>query len=325
MEAHEPASYMTTALPFDLAMAHVHALGGATPAEQPIPGVAGDSCLYKHLPPDVYHADRDALSCSLMKPLLVSPAHFQAGLVTCEKPSDALDFGTLVHLLVLQPELASKELAVFPGIAERKTAAGRTAFDVFEQANTGKLVVDEPTFAEGRRVAQRVRDTRYKGRPLQLFIEESIPEATIYFTEPSTGLRMRIRMDAYHPDVSFDLKTTRFAQARAFMRDAIDKDYDLQSYMYSLGRCLYEGVTTPKPFVFVAAENTAPYSVSTYEAGATFMGNGANKFQACAAAFKACTESGYWPDLSGDSVLEIEPWQQFSAKAGWQAALASGA
>ena len=147
----------------------------------------------------------------------------------------------------------------------------------------------------------------------------------IDFTEPSTGLRMRMRMDAYHPEVSIDLKTTRFAHARAFMRDAVEKDYDLQSYMYSLGRCLYEGSTTPKPFVFVAAENSAPYSVSTYEAGPTFMGNGANKFQACAATFKACTESGYWPDLSGDSVLEIEPWQQFSGKPAWQSALASGA
>lgn len=313
---------MNNALPFDMAMAQAQALSGFV-AEQPMAGVAGDSCMYRHLPADAYHADRDALSCSLMKPLLISPAHFQAGLVACEKPSDALDFGSLVHLLVLQPELASKDLAVFPGIAERKTAAGRTAFDQFEQANAGKLVVDEPTFAEGRRIAQRVLDTRYKGRPLQRFIEESIPEASIYFTEPSTGLRMRIRIDAYHPELTIDLKTTRFALARAFMKDAIDKDYDLQSYMYSLGRCLYEGVTTPRPFVFVAAENTAPYSVSTLEAGQTFMGNGANKFQACAAAFKACTESRYWPDLSGDAVLEIEPWQQFAGKPGWQVALAS--
>lgn len=314
---------MTTGIPFDVAMAHAQALGGLSPSEQPLPGVAGDSCMFKRLPADVYHADRDALSCSLMKRLLISPAHFQAGLVACDKPSDALEFGSLVHMLVLQPELASKELAVFPGIAERRTAAGRRAFDQFEHANAGKLVVDEPTFAEGRRVAQRVREARYKGRPLQRFIAESIPEATIYFTDPSTALRMRVRLDAYHPEISFDLKTTRFAHAHAFMRNAVDKDYDLQSYMYSLARCLYEGVTTPKPFVFVAAENMAPYSVSTYEAGQTFMGNGANKFRACAAAFKACTETRYWPDLSGDSVMEIEPWQQFSGKPAWQSALGS--
>lgn len=311
---------MNSAHSFDFSMAHAHALGGLPPAEEPLMGAAGDSCMYKQMPADVYHADRDALSCSMMKPLLISPAHFQAGLVACEKASDARDFGSLVHLLVLQPELTSRELAVFPGIGDR-----RSAFDEFELAHPGKLVVDEPTFAEGRRVAQRVLDARYKGRPLQRFIEESIPEATIYFTEPTTGLRMRIRMDSYHPEISFDLKTTRFALARAFMRDGVDKDYDLQSYMYSLGRCLFEGVTAPKPFVFIAAENTSPYSVSTYEAGPTFMGNGANKFQACTAAFKACTDSGYWPDLSGDGVLEIEPWQQFSGKPGWMATLATSA
>jgi len=317
-------------LPLDAVLAHVHALTGPISSghmapEQPQAGAAGDSCMYRHLPADIYHADRDALSCSLMKPLLISPAHFQAALVACEKASEARDFGTLVHLLVLQPELASRELAVFPGIAERKTAAGRNAFDQFAQAQLGRLVVDEPTFAQGLRVAQKVMAARYKGRQLRDFIEESIPEATIYFTEPATGLRMRIRIDAYHPDLTFDLKTSRFALARAFMRDAVDKDYDLQSYMYSLGRCLFEGATSPKPFVFIVAENEAPYSVSTLQAGDTFMGNGAHKFQACAAAFKACTQAGYWPDLSGNGVLEIEPWQQFGAHIGWQGGLAAAA
>ncbi|MEJ8839373.1 PD-(D/E)XK nuclease-like domain-containing protein [Ramlibacter sp. AN1133] len=304
-------------------LAQAQAFAGLHGAEHPTSGAAGDSCLYRHLPADLYHADRDALSCSLMKPLLISPAHFQASLVACDRPSDAKDFGTLVHLLVLQPELASRELAVFPGIAERKSAAGKDAIEQFEQKHVGKLVVDEPTLAEALTLAHKVLETRYRGRPLHDFIAESIPEATIYFTEPSTGLGMRIRIDAYHPDITFDLKTSRFAAARAFLRDAVEKDYDLQSYMYSLGRCLYEGITTPKPFVFVVAENAAPHSVSTLEAGPTFMGNGAHKFQACATAFKACTQSGYWPDLGSDASLDLEPWQQFSGKPAWHAALNS--
>ena len=294
-------------------------------AEQPGTGAAGNSCMFRHLPADVYHADRDALSCSLMKPLLISPAHFQASLVACEKTSDARDFGTLVHLLVLQPELASRDLAVFPGVTDRRSAAGKEAIEQFEQQHLGKLVVDEPVLANGLRVAQKVLETRYKGRPLRDFVAESIPEATIYFTEPSTGLRMRIRIDAYHPDITFDLKTSRFALPRPFLQDAVEKDYDLQSYMYSLGRCLYEGLTTARPFVFVVAENAAPHSVSTLEAGSTFMGNGAHKFQTCAAAFKACTQAGYWPDLGSDGSLDIEPWQQSSGQAAWLAALGSSA
>ena len=72
-----------------------------------------------------------------------------------------------------------------------------------------------------------------------------------------------------------------------------------------------EGITRPKPFVFIVAESAAPYSVGALVAGPNFMGNGALKFQACAAGFRACALSGYWPELSGGSVLQIEPWKQF--------------
>ena len=288
------------------------------PPDPALPGLAGDSCLHKNLPAHENHADRDALSCSLLKPLLISPAHFQAGLVAASRSSRAMDFGTLVHLLFLQPRAAAQDLAVYPGVADRSSA-----FADFEAAHCDRLVVDEPTFARGRRVAEKLASTKYKGRPLQHFIEESVTEATIYFTEPVTRLRMRVRIDSYHPEITFDLKSTRHASMRAFARDAVDMDYDLQAYMYSLARCMYEGRTTAPPFVFIAAESSAPHSVSTLEAGENFMGNGALKFKACAAAFKACTDTGLWPDLGTDSVLELEPWQQFSACSGWQTGLAT--
>jgi hypothetical protein len=44
-------------------------------------------------------------------------------------------------------------------------------------------------------------------------------ECSVCFTEPVTGLRLRVRFDAYHPDFSFDLKTTRHATASAFARE----------------------------------------------------------------------------------------------------------
>ena len=301
-------------------VAFAQALGGFSvpPPDPALPGLVGDSCLHENLPAHEYHADRDALSCSLLKPLLISPAHFQAGLVAASRSSRAMDFGTLVHLLFLQPRAAAQDLAVYPGVADRSSA-----FADFEAAHCDRLVVDEPTFARGRRVAEKLASTKYKGRPLQRFMEESVTEATIYFTEPVTRLRMRVRIDSYHPEITFDLKSTRHASMRAFARDAVDMDYDLQAYMYSLARCMYEGRTTAPPFVFIAAESSAPHSVSTLEAGENFMGNGALKFKACAAAFKACTDTGLWPDLGTDSVLELEPWQQFSASSGWQTGLAT--
>jgi hypothetical protein len=296
------------------------ALAAATGApETPTPGASPDSLLFRNLPAHAYHADRDALSCSLLKPLLISPAHFLTALAACEKKSNARDFGSLVHLLVLQPELVGSEVAVYPGPSDRTNA-----FKEFEDLHPGKLVVDEPTFANARRLSAKIMETRFRGRSLGRFIEEAQREVTIYFTEPATGLRMRVRIDINHPEFTFDLKSTRHAVARLFARDAVAFDYDLQAFMYSLGRCLFDGTEKAKPFIFIAAENDDPFSVSTFEASSNFIGNGSLKFQACAAAYKACSASGFWPDLSCESTLDIEPWQQFSAKQGWQGNLAAG-
>lgn len=283
---------------------------------QPIGGAQADSLLFRELPADMYHADRDALSCSLLKPLLLSPAHFQAALVAAPRNSPAKDFGSLVHLLLLQPQLVSAELAVYPGIGTSRDPD----FRAFLARNAYRLAVDEPTFAEAMRLADKVSETTYKGRPLGRFVEESMCEASIYFTEPATGLRLRIRLDAYHPDISFDLKTTRHATPAGFSRDAVELGYDLQAFMYGLGRRLYEGAQTA-PFVFIAAETGPPHSIGTFEAGTTFLENGAAKFQSCLTTFKACTETRYWPDLSCNTTLEITPWQQFSPRQEWRSGL----
>jgi len=280
---------------------------------QPLAGAQADGVLLREMPADAYHADRDALSCSTLKPLLISPAHFQAQLTAVTSDSPAKDFGSLVHLLLLQPHLASTELAVYPGVG-----CGRDReFKAFLARNAHRLAVDEPTFAEALCLAGKVSETPYKGRPIGRFIEEAMCETTIYFTEPVTGLRLRIRLDAYHPDVSFDLKTTRHSTPAAFARDAIELNYDLQAFMYGLGRRLFEGGSTA-PFVFIAAETAAPHSIGTFEAGTTFLENGAAKLQACLTAFKACSQTGYWPDLGCSTTIEIAPWQQFSPQQDWR-------
>jgi len=283
------------------------------------PGVDGDSLLFADLPAPIYHADRDALSCSLLKPLLRSPAHFQQALVNCGSPSAAKDFGSLVHLLLLEPEKTGSELALYPGVG-----SGRDRdFKVFLANNSHRLAVDEPTFAEARRLVDKVATTTFKGRLLARFIEESKRECSIYFTEPVTGLRLRTRFDAYHPEFSFDLKTTRHASASSFARDAVDLGYDLQAYMYSLARSHFEGTKTAPPFVFITVETSLPNSVCTLLAGSTFLENGAAKLQECLTTYKACTMVGHWPDLSCHSTLEIQPWQQFVPGSDWRAELQS--
>src|SRR5688500_6523945 len=123
-------------IPLDQSLALLGASQGHLAGDQPTTGYAQDSFMLRSLTAHLYHADREALSCSLLKPLLVSPAHFQAGLAACEKHSPAKTFGSILHLLLLQPELAGQELAVYPGVAEARSKP----FAEFTALHVGKLV-----------------------------------------------------------------------------------------------------------------------------------------------------------------------------------------
>lgn len=286
-----------------------------------VPGQSASSFMHLNQASSEYHADRSALSCSLLKPLLISPAHFKHALFSPFESTDAQDFGSLVHLLMLEPNAVAREVAVYPGIARARDKD----FAAFCDANLGRLVFDEPTFARARLLVDKVIHQPYKGRPLGAFIEEASREVSLYFTEPVSGLSLRIRPDIYHPDITFDLKTTRRGTVAGFARDAVDLHYDLQAFMYTLGRSVFQGSAKPAPFVFIAAETSEPSSVFILESDRDFLDNGARKFQECVSVYQACTASGYWPDLSCESTMGLEHWQQFRPSQSWRTALSIAA
>lgn len=281
------------------------------------PGFAAGSRMYANLPASQYHSDKEALSCSMLKPLLESPAHFQASLLSLNKATKAMDFGSLVHGLVLEPHMIGNDFSIYPGIYDGRSSDYKT----FLAKNSSRLVVDEPTFNRARNLAEKILNRTVFGRPFGDFVNEGIPEASIYIEEPTTGLLLRTRLDLYHPEYSFDLKTTRHGVISAFVRDAVDMHYDLQAFMYTIARSLYEGKTKPAKFVFIAAETEEPNSIHQVTAGETFMSNGAKKFQEVLSVYSACMKTGFWPDSSGNAEAEIEPWQSFTGKSDWKAAL----
>ena len=302
---------------FDLSNpALLFAAGGAVSSEYTA-GFAPGSKLYPNLPADHYHADTDAMSCSMLKPLLVSPAHYQAELLKPGCSSKAMDFGSLVHALVLEPKSVGQDFAVYPGHADGRDKD----YKAFLANNAGRLIVDEPTFAKGRRLAEKTLERQVLGRPFGDFVAEGQPEVSIYAQEPTTGLMLRTRLDLYHPEVTFDLKSTRHGQLRPFLRDAVEMHYDLQAFMYTFVRTLYEGRERPAPFVIIALESAEPHSIHQISAGETFLENGAKKLQEVLTIYTACSQQNYWPDASCDAVAEIEPWQNFSGSAPWKESL----
>lgn len=273
------------------------------------PGATPGSARLRDLPADFYHYDLVRASCSMLKGMLLSPAHYLQRLTAQHVSSPAMEFGSLVHLLVLEPHRLPHHYAVIsgsgrPGPAERRQA---------QALHPGLRILTEVELQEARLAAERVMGRTVRGRPFQRFVEEGMPEATFYFDDPVTGLHCKVRMDLWHPELIFDLKTTRHALPEVFSRACVTLDYDLQAYMYCLADARFRGSDEAREFVFLGVQSDEPHPVHVMSAGSSFMANGEAKYVRAMSLLGACTQTDHWPDNSADGVLEILPWQAFEA------------
>ena len=282
-------------------------------------GYAAGSYMVRGLSSSTYHGDKEVASCSMLKTILISPGHFLSSMMSLGTSSVAKDFGSLVHALVLEPHLVGSEFAVFPGIYNGRSSE----YKGFVANCPGRLVVDEPTFSCARRLSEKILHRIVFGRPFGDYVSEGTAEPSIYFNDPVTGARLKIRPDLMHPEFTFDLKTTRHPTVAEFVRDCFTLNYDLQAYMYSLGRALYDGTDSAKPFVFIAAESDSAHSIHQVTAGESFLSNGMKKYNEALKIYASCRQVGHFPDSSANHVIEVPYWNQFVADTHWQDSIGS--
>lgn len=280
-------------------------------------GQLANSELHINLDAKLYHADIAVQSCSLLKPILISPAHYQAQFFCDDTSTRSKDFGTLIHTMVLEPATFSQNYAVFPGKKDARDAD----YKAFVAANIGRTVIDDLSLRTARALSERILARAVRGRPFGDYLKEGIPEATIYYDDPATGTRCRVRTDLLHPEIIFDLKTTAYADRTAWSRHAVSLHYDMQAYMYSLAVSLLYGLNAPRPFVFIAGENESPYTVNAFTAGSTWIENGGRKYRDALSAYAACSAVEHWPGLDSEDVVEVEHWQASSTTPSWRQSL----
>lgn len=272
-------------------------------------GASPGSFRLRHLPAGDYHHDLERASCSMLKGMLLSPAHYLQQVFARHVSSPAMEFGSLVHLLVLEPHHFPHHYAVIPGTGRPSAAERREAQALY----SGLHILSEVELQEARIAAEQVVLRRVRGRPFQRFLEEGIPEATFYYDDPVTRLPCKARMNLWHPDLIFDLKTTRHPTPDAFSRACVTLHYDMQAYMYCLADARFRGSDDARDFVFLGVQSDEPHPLHVMTAGASFMANGEAKYIRAISLLGACTASDCWPDNSTDGVLEVLPWQAFEA------------
>jgi len=260
---------------------------------------------YRGLSNEDYHGG-EGVSKSQLDLLHKSPAllPWSRNAPEDDEKKSALNVGDAVHAILLEPHRFDDEYAVGPKDAPRNTKSGKEAWAEFEATLNGRTVL---THEEHRKI-QLIRESVLAHPHARWLIEaDGDAEASIYWSERSTGQLARVRPDKNIPDYRWivDVKTT--ADMSKFARSVHDYRYHVQDAMYSDGYAAHFG-EEPAGFVFLVVSTSiecARYPVRLFTLDAEAKQIGRAEYQADMATYNECRERDEWP---GIETLSLPAW-----------------
>lgn len=181
-----------------------------------------------------YHADTEYISSSVLK-VFLNPEKFHKKYVLKEKENHnqaALDFGTMAHLMLLEPHLFDSAYVIFDGPIRR----GKV-FDDFKNANSGKIILT-PNEVDKLKALKHQFENNEDGPKL---LENCLFEHTM--CGELDGVAIKTRADAINVDSGYivDVKTTSYEGDKdSFISTLFSLYYDLSAALYcTIARQIY--------------------------------------------------------------------------------------
>lgn len=260
-----------------------------------------------------YHADRTAVSASMLAELARTPRHFQYRYLRPdaipEPPTEAELTGEAVHMAVLEPERFAAWYEVKPD-CDRRTKEGKAAYADYRAMlqTTGKAEITAEDRATALAVAQEVRQYPLGQR---LLCGPAKREVSVFWTDAETGVRCRIRPDCVpeaHP-VMVDLKSTKDASEFPFTADAWRYGYHVRAAMYLAGWRALTGES--REYTFAAWEKEPPYLSCWYYVEDELLEFGRKQFSKMLKLYAKCQAKNEWPAYPNElQSLMPPPWAQ---------------
>lgn len=246
-----------------------------------------------NMPAAVYHGTK-ALSKSGLDQFRKSPAHFRAWQdgVTKNESSPALEFGTAVHMAILEPELFAKSYAVFTG--DRRTKDGKAAYEAVIASGMTPLNQEQWDNITGAAAAVHAHPA---AAPLLNDIQTEVSCFDNWM-----GVKVKARIDGLGKDYIIDVKTTQDASPIAFAKSCAQFRYHVQA-------AWYRQITGINRFVFIAVEKEAPYGVACYELDEQAINLGIDIIEEQLRTYVECEQLNSWPCYSSQiQSLSLPAW-----------------
>lgn len=229
--------------------------------------------FYRDVPDDIYHAETRFLSKHGLDSIADSPEKYKAeidGLIPrSETPS--MRIGSALHCAVLEPENFTKRYAKLPEGIDRRTKAGKAAYEQWEAENAGKTILNCNEWATVEAMVNALM-AHPKASAL-LFKTKGENELTVLFRHPLyDNVECKSKIDRFIPahGLIIDLKTCSCASPSAITSAVKDYRYDVQGAFYKDAVGIANNATNTYDlsggltFAIICVENKPPYSVAVY-------------------------------------------------------------
>lgn len=257
--------------------------------------------LYPDLPADDYHADPvpgGSLSSTGARKLLAPscPAKFRYEQDHGQKPKKVFDLGSAAHKVVLGdgPELVVVDAARWDtNTIKAEVAAIREA---------GAIPLKRPEYEQVHAMADVLR--RHPEAAPLLAPDSGMPEQSIFWVDPGTGINCRARIDWLRYDgEADDYKSARTAEPEQLSKDFWTYGYPQQEDWYRTGLRILGLADDDTPFRWVVQEKDPPYVVTVAQLDPEARRIGRLLNETARHLYARCMETGHWPGYSETTEL----------------------
>jgi hypothetical protein len=240
------------------------------------------------------------LSFSSIKEFAKSPMHY-IDYINRPKtpPTDAMKLGSLVHCLMLRPELFNDQFAISPDINKR-TNAGKEEWAEFCRLNEGKDVIENSDYEHARKLV----DTAMTNDHIYNAVK-SCHDFEKEWSMEIDDLPYRGFYDGISTDYILEVKTINDGNPKNVMSDFYKRKYHMQASLYSMSQF---GL----PVMYIIIETSQPYLSYVAMADDNYIEQGAKEIGRLNESFKECMEgnkfnTGYEFHISGNMKISL-PW-----------------
>jgi len=239
------------------------------------------------------------LSYSSIKEFAKSPKNYIQYLNAKREPSKEMTFGSVIHCLLLYPDLFEDLFAVAPDV-DRRTKDGKATWENFVSEAISKQVISKSDLDEANEIVNTIISDKSIKDTINKCDHFEKPWSENMFELPFRGF-----FDAHCSDYVIEFKTTSDASPQNFMRDFFNRKYHIQAALYYQASGL--------PIKYIVAETKAPYNFYMAEVSKDVINYGWSELIKLTDRFHQCMvlnawDKGYEFMVDGPMVIELPSW-----------------